>query len=130
MHNYGKERAFRMFPSKTFLEHDIIMAGSSDCPITFSNPLLGIHLALNRTTQTGQVINEEECIDLLQALRMFTYNGAYASFEEDKKGSLEAGKLADLVILSEEILQTPKDKIKDVKVDMTFIDGEPVFERK
>ena len=61
---------------------------------------------------------------------MFTYNGAYASFEEDIKGTIEAGKLADLVILSQSLLDTPADKIKDINVDMTIIDGEIVYERK
>ena len=60
---------------------------------------------------------------------MYTYNGAYASCEENIKGSIELGKLADLVILTENILLTPVDKIKNIKVDMTIIDGEIVFER-
>ena len=60
---------------------------------------------------------------------MYTYNGAYASLEEDIKGSIEPGKLADLVVLSENILETPVEKIKSVKADMTVIDGEIVYER-
>lgn len=129
MVNYGRERAFRMFTCKSFLDNGIIAAGSSDCPITFSNPLLNIHLALNRTTQTGQVLNESERINVLEALRMLTYNGAYASFEENIKGSLETGKLADLVVLSDSLCDVPEDKIKELKVDMTFIGGKLVYKR-
>ena len=61
---------------------------------------------------------------------MYTYNGAYASLEEDIKGSIEPGKLADLVVLSENILETPLERIKSVKADMTILDGEVVYERE
>ncbi|MDI9493328.1 MAG: amidohydrolase [Bacillota bacterium] len=130
MVNYGKERAYRMFAAKSFLDKGVLAAGSSDCPITFSNPILNMHLACNRTTQTGQVLNKKECIGVMDALRMFTYNGAYASFEEDIKGTLEEGKLADLVVLSEDLTKVKPERLKDVVVDMTFIDGENVYERK
>jgi predicted amidohydrolase YtcJ len=129
MVNYGKERAFDMFPCKRFLDAGIPAAGSSDCPITFSDPLLNMHLAVNRETQTGQCINADERVSIQEALRMFTYNGAYASFEEDTKGSIEVGKLADLVVLSEDLYATPAEKIRDVKADLTMIDGEIVYRR-
>ncbi len=129
MVNYGKERAYRMFSAKCFLDKGVIAAGSSDCPITFSNPILNMHLACNRETQTGQVINSGERIGVMDALRMFTYNGAYASFEEDIKGSLEEGKLADLAVLSRDLTKVKPEELKDVVVDMTIIDGEKVYER-
>ena len=66
----------------------------------------------------------------MDAIRMYTYNGAYASLEEDIKGSIEPGKLADLVVLSENILETPLERIKSVKADMTILDGEVVYERE
>lgn len=127
--NYGKERAYKMFTAKSFLDKGIIAAGASDCPITFSNPLMGIHLAVNRVTQGGQVINPDERLEPIDALRMFTWNGAYASFTEDIKGSIEVGKLADLVVLDGDFLQTPPDKIWDLNVDMTIIDGKVEYER-
>lgn len=128
--NYGRDRAGRMFTNKSYIDRDIIAAGSSDCPITFSNPILNMHLAVNRETQTGQVINPEERVSVMQALRMFTYNGAYASFEEDRKGTVEAGKLADLAVLSGDLLKTPPDRIRELKVDMTVIDGRIVYQRE
>jgi predicted amidohydrolase YtcJ len=73
MVNYGKERAYRMFAAKSFLDKGVLAAGSSDCPITFSNPILNMHLACNRTTQTGQVLNKKECIGVMDALRMFRW---------------------------------------------------------
>ena len=125
--NYGKERAYRMFTCKSFLDRGVPVAGSSDCPITFSNPILNMHLAVNRATESGQIINPDERINVFDALRMFTYNGAYASYEEEIKGSLETGKLADLVVLSGSLSDTPADQISSLKVDMTFIDGELVY---
>jgi len=127
--NYGKERAFKMFTNKSYFDRGIIAAGSSDCPITFSNPILNMHLAVNRETQSGQIINPDERVTIKQALRMFTYHGAYASFDEDKKGSIEVGKLADLAVLSDNLLDVPTNKIKNVSVDMTIIDGKIVYER-
>ena len=121
--NYGQERAYKMFTAKSFVDRGIIAAGASDCPITFSNPLMGMHLAVNRKTQGGNVVNADECISMTDALRMFTYNGAYASREEDIKGSLEVGKLADLVILDRDYMSTEPDKIWDIQVDNTIIDG-------
>jgi predicted amidohydrolase YtcJ len=129
MVNYGKERAYKMFANKSYIEKGIIAAGSSDCPITFSNPLLNIHLAVNRETQKGQIINPDERITTKQALRIFTANGAYASFDEDIKGSIQVGKLADLVVLSESLLDVPPEKIKDISVDMTIIDGKIVYQK-
>jgi len=127
--NYGEERVNRMFTCNKYIENGIIAAGSSDCPVTFSNPLIGLHLAVNRVTQTGQAISQDERISLMEALKMHTYNGAYASFEENLKGSLEVGKLADMVVLSESLLNVSSNSIRDVQVDMTLIDGEIVHER-
>jgi predicted amidohydrolase YtcJ len=127
--NYGRDRAERMFPCAAFLKNGIIAAGSSDCPITWSNPFLNMYMAVNRRTQSGQVINPDECVSAADALRMFTINGARAEFSEAQKGSIEVGKLADLTVLSEDLFALPKEKIKDVRADMTMIGGEIVFKR-
>ena len=127
--NYGKESAWRMFTCKSFLDRGIIAAGASDCPITFSDPLMGIHLAVNRETQAGQVINPDERLKPLEALRMFTYNGAYASREENIKGSIEVGKLADLAVLDQDFMKVAPSEIRNIKVDMTILDGIIEYER-
>lgn len=121
--NYGKESAYRMFTCKSFLDRGIISAGASDCPITFSDPLMGIHLAVNRETIGGNVINPDERLTPMEALRMFTYNGAYASREEDIKGSIEVGKLADIAVLDGDFTKCAPSAIRDMKVDMTILDG-------
>ena len=123
INNYGRETACRMFTCKSFLNNGIISAGASNSPIACIDPLFGIHVAVNRKTKNDQIINPDERITPMEALRMYTYNGAYASFEEDIKGSIEVGKLADLVVLSGNFLRTPYDKLKDLKVEMTVIDG-------
>jgi predicted amidohydrolase YtcJ len=127
--NYGNERAHRMFPSKSYFDRGILAAGSSDCPITFSNPIRNMSAAVNRKTQTGQVVNGAEGVSVAQALRMFTIHGAYASFEEKHKGSIEEGKLADLVVLSGSLYETSPVDLEGLSVDMTLIDGKVVYKK-
>ena len=124
--NYG-ERAHRMFTCGSYIKRGILAAGSSDCPVTFANPLLNMHVAINRQTQTGQVVGPDEKISVMDAIRMFTYNSAFVGFDEKIKGSLEVGKLADLIVLSEPILKANPEKIKDIVVEKTYLDGELVF---
>lgn len=130
MVNYGKDRAYNMFPANRFLKNGITPVGSSDCPITFSDPFLNMYMATTRKTQSGQIINDAECITIEEALRMFTINGAYISFEEDIKGSIEKGKLADLVVLSESLTKISPDILKDVKAELTMIGGEIVYQKE
>ncbi len=125
--NYG-ERVNHMYPVKDFIESGIIAAGASDNPVAHYNPLLGIHVAVNRKSQTEQVVGIGQKVDILEAIRLYTWNGAYASFEEKFKGSIEIGKLADLVVLDCPITEVDVEKIKDIKVEMTIIDGEIVYE--
>lgn len=127
--NYGEKRGGRMFPCRSELDFGLVPAGSSDCPITWSNPFLNMYMAVTRKAQTGQTIGERERITIREALRMFTINGAYASFEEDKKGSIEPGKLADLVVLSRDLYHTPDEEIRDIKADLTMVGGKIVFQR-
>jgi len=75
------------------------------------------------------VLNSEEALSVLQALRVYTYNGAYTAFEEDEKGSLEEGKLADMAVLSDDILSVASTKIREIKIDQTYVDGRLVFDR-
>ncbi|TGV06530.1 amidohydrolase, partial [Mesorhizobium sp. M00.F.Ca.ET.186.01.1.1] len=88
------------------------------------------HAALNRQSKTGQSVGANQRVSVPEAIRMFTWNGAYASFEEGQKGSIEPGKLADLVVLSGNILATPHDRIKELKVEQTMIDGKLVYQRQ
>jgi hypothetical protein len=117
-----------MFPARSFLDTGIIPAMGSDSPITTYDPLVGIQAAVTRLSKTGQEIGPEQKISLQEAIQLYTINGAYASFEENIKGSLEIGKLADLVVLDGPILDTPADQIQQMNVDMTVIDGEIIYQ--
>lgn len=127
---YYGDRVNYMFPLKSYLDRGITAALGSDAPVIEADPMIGIYGALTRADKvSGVVAGECQRIGIMDAIRMYTYNGAYASLEEDIKGSIEPGKLADLVILSENILETPIERIKSVKADMTILDGEIVYER-
>jgi predicted amidohydrolase YtcJ len=117
----GSERARWFYPLKTLIDEGIVVIGGSDCPMEPLSPLLGIHAAVARQ------FFPEERITVDEALRMYTVNAAYASFEEDLKGSIEDGKLADLIVLSDDPRITPTSKIGDIKVRMTIVGGKMAY---
>jgi predicted amidohydrolase YtcJ len=120
----GAERARWLYPLKTLIKEGVLVSGGSDCPMEKINPLLGIHAVVTR-----QFFPEEQ-ITIDDALRMYTVNAAYASFEEKTKGSIEEGKLADLTILSHDPQTTPPNQIKDIKVKLTIVGGKIVYTSK
>ena len=117
-----------MFPAKSLIDMGVPVAGSSDAPVTDYRPLFGIEQAMTRATNGGQVCGPNERVDLTAAIRMHTINGAYASFDEKKKGSIEVGKFADLVLLGEDISRVPAAGVRNIPVAMTVVDGEVVYE--
>jgi predicted amidohydrolase YtcJ len=121
--NYGLERTGQMFPARSLMNAGVTVVGSSDTPVTDHRPLFGIQEALTRATMDGSTGGEDERISLPEAIRMYTINGAYASFDERLKGSLEPGKLADLIVLDGSIAATAIDEISSVPVRATMIDG-------
>ena len=121
----GAERVRLVYPFKTLMKSGVVIAGSSDCPTEILNPILGIHAAVTR----GGFVREES-LSVNEAIRAFTINAAYASFEEESKGSIEAGKLADFVVLSEDVTRIPPERIKDVRVEMTVVGGRIVYSRR
>jgi predicted amidohydrolase YtcJ len=127
--NYGRHRADVMFPAKSLMDRGVTVAASSDSPVTDYRPLFQIEQAITRATRSGDICGPDERVDLTTAIRMQTINAAYASFDETNKGSLEVGKLADLVVLNEDIERVPVTVLRDLPVDMTVTDGRVVFER-
>jgi len=128
----GPERAKQSFPIRSLLDDGLTPPGSSDTlgtePLSI-NPFFSIWCAVTRKTFAGNVLLPEESISVMDAIRMYTINGAYAGFEESIKGSIELGKLADMIVISDDILNVPTDKIKDIRVEMTVIDGKIVYRR-
>ena len=128
---YGPERVRWSYPAKSYIENGIIEAAGSDVPVTPINPWWGIWAAVVRKDlATGEVLAPEERLTVLEALRLYTLNGAYVGFEEKKKGSLEAGKLADFIVVDRDVLSVPSDQLKDVRVLETYVGGELVYEKK
>ena len=119
----GVERAKWLHPLKTLLKQGVKIAGGSDCPMEPLSPLIGIQTAVTR----GFFPKERITID--EALSLYTVNAAYASFEENVKGSIEEGKLADLTVLSRDPLNVPPNKIGAIKVEKTLIGGIIVYSK-
>jgi len=129
------ERIIKVFhPYKSLFDAGVMVNGGSDHMVKYDsytainpyNPFLSMWSAITRKTERGSTIVPEEAITREQALKMYTINNAYASFEEKIKGSIEPGKLADLVVISEDLLDCPVDRIKEIKVEMTMVGGEIV----
>jgi len=127
--DYGMERAARMFPMASLLSAGVPVAAGSDAPVTYVDPFLGMYCAMTRRTMSGAVVGPEQCVSFEQVLRAYTSNGAYASFEEDLKGSVEPGKLADLAVIEPDLGKAGPDGIKGARALMTMVGGEAVFER-
>lgn len=125
----GPERIKGYFPHKTYLEKGIISVGNSDWFVTSGNIAQQIYGVVTRTSYTGEVVGANQAIPVNEALRLYTINGAYASFEENIKGSIEPGKLADMAILDRDILSIPSEEIKGMQVEMTIVGGDIVFQR-
>ena len=126
---YGPQRVRWSYPAKSYIENGIIEAAGSDVAVTPISPWWGIWAAVvRRDLQSGQILAPEERISVEQALTLYTRNGAYAGFEEDRKGALELGKLADFVVVDRDVLTIPADELKDVKVLQTFVGGQSVYD--
>lgn len=129
----GEERLPYSFAWKSLLEADAKLVFSSDWPACISlNPIRGIHDAVNRRNPSGYPKGgwiPQERISIYEAMKAYTSMGAYSSFEEDRKGLLKAGYLADLIVLSEDVFMINPMEIHQVVVEMTLVDGKIVFSK-
>lgn len=125
--NLGAVRGARISPVKSALERGLIYNFHQDTPVTKPDMLHSVWCAVNRVTRKGQPIGQEQCINVYEALQAVTINAAYAYKEEDQKGTLEAGKLADMVILDANPLKADKKCIKDIVVLETIKEGKTVY---
>lgn len=124
---FGPERAQNISPIGWALEKGIKFTLHQDPPVKLPNQIIGIHTAVNRTTESGRVLGEHQRISVMEAIKAVTINGAYQYFEEDTKGSIEAGKLADLVIVDKNPLEIPVEELETIQVLETIKEGKQIF---
>ncbi|MBN1682177.1 amidohydrolase [Candidatus Bathyarchaeota archaeon] len=127
LENFSIERSRWLHPHKTMINMGIIAGGNSDAPVAYYSPFIQMYSAVTRKTNSGTIIGPEEAISIKDALKIYTWNGAYLSKEETLKGSIEVGKLADLIILDRDITDLPPEELLNVKVLTTIVNGKIVF---
>jgi len=128
----GRERTWQMYPIGSIHASGGRINGASDYWVTDINPLLAIEVAITRqdpSTNEGEVLNEDERVDLATMIDAYTINGAYTMSLEDEQGSIEVGKRADLVVLDRNLFDIPASEISDANVTMTIFDGRTVYHK-
>lgn len=123
----GPERTPWLYRHKSFLDLGIRVPGSSDRPVASGAPLLGMQSMVTRRTSGGATLSHQECVDAGTALRAYTVDAAWTAGEEDRRGTLEPGKLADFVVLSAHPADVPPDEISRINVLATVLEGSCVF---
>jgi len=129
----GKERCKSSYAFRTFLDSGVKLCFGSDWNVAPLRPILGIYAAVTRQTLDGKHPEgwfPEQKISVEEAVECYTINNAYAEFAENEKGSISVGKLADFVVLSEDIFKIPPERIKDVSVLMTVLGGKIIYQSK
>ncbi|PEK98866.1 amidohydrolase [Bacillus sp. AFS017336] len=125
----GSEREKHVFSINTLQKAGAKLAFGTDFPIDILNPLLQIYRAVTRIDSSGNTVwHPHERISLAEALKAYTSGSAYGTFREDELGSLEVGKLADIVVLEQNLFEIPEEDIPNVKVRLTIVDGKVVFD--
>ena len=137
-HVLGPDRMARLQPYRSIIDAGVVVAGGSDHMIKFDarkainpyDPFFGMWVAVTRIAADGSVHNPEQRVSREEALRMWTWNAAYLSFEEDVKGSLEPGKYADFAVLDRDILSCPIDDLRETQVIETVLGGRTVYRKR
>ena len=127
MEVYGEDRFAILHAARTAWDLGIRIPGNSDSPVSAADPLLRIQSLVTRRSAEGKVYAAQQRLTAEEALRSFTVHSAFASFEEQAKGTLEPGKLADFVVLSANPLEVNSERIKDIRVERTFVGGRQMY---
>jgi hypothetical protein len=127
----GSEIANRAVPTKTLIEKVGLnnLGAGTDFPVNTINPFINMYIMVTRKDPNGHVYGAGEAVTREQALRLYTSAASHYMFDEAKKGTLEVGKFADIAVLSADPLTVPEDQIKDIKADLTIVNGKVVFQR-
>lgn len=127
---FGDPRASRISPLKSTVQRDMPYTTHNDSPIVPPDMMRLMWAAVNRVTRSGKTLGADQRVSPLEALKSITINAAYQAFEEDSKGSIEAGKLADFTVLSANPLTVDAMAIKDITIEETIKNGESVYQRE
>ncbi|MFG6115650.1 amidohydrolase [Halobacillus sp. MO56] len=125
----GDERMKHAFPHQSFKQAGVIAPGNSDLPVNDGNPWMGIYAAVTRKTANGQVTGSEEKISVWDALKAFTTDAAYSSFEEQTLGIIKPGAKADLMVLSHNPLDIDSEQLLDIETEETYLAGKKIFSK-
>ena len=126
---FGPERANRLSPAKSALRRNMNFTLHQDSPVKMPNQILALHNAVNRQTQSGRILGEDQRLTVMEAIKALTLNAAYQYFEEETKGSIEEGKLADFVILDRNPLEVDSSKLKEINVLETIKEGNTIYKK-
>lgn len=126
----GPERAARISPAQWAFRRGMVYTFHNDAPVVPPDVIRLIWTGVNRKSRSGQVIGADQRVSIAEAIRAVTINAAFQNFEETSKGSIEAGKLADFVILDRDPLETPPRALKDLKVIETIKEGRTIYKRE
>jgi len=125
--NRWEEEIRWMWPHRTLIDRGIPAPAHSDCPVCTPNPWIGIYGLVTRKTSSGNTLSPSEAITPMEAIKAYTIDGAHSAWEEDIKGSIEPGKLADMGVLDRDPLTIEPDDLKNVTTQLTMINGEVVY---
>ena len=126
----GAERALKTsYVFRDLMKTGAIISNGTDVPVEDINPIASFYAAVSLMMKTGQSFNPAQRMTREEALRTYTINGAYAAFEEANKGSLSSGKLADVAVLSKDIMRVPEAEIPTAVVDLTIVGGKVKYRR-
>ena len=127
----GPERTRnRAFQFRDLIDNGVTVMNGTDAPVEDVNPIPSFYGTVVGRMNNGEVLNADQLMTRLEGLQAYTINAAYGAHEEFSKGSITPGKLADVVILSRDILEVPEEEILDTRVDVTIVGGEVVYRRE
>jgi predicted amidohydrolase YtcJ len=125
----GKERAYRISPTASAIKRDMIFTIHNDAPVVPPDVMRLIWATVTRQSRSGEIIGPDQRISVMDALKATTINAAYQIREENTKGSLEARKFADFVVLGEDPLSVEPDHLKDIEIEETIYRGKVVYKK-
>jgi hypothetical protein len=128
LESYGEKRLAMIHPYRTAIDMGIRVAGHSDSTVSAADPLLRIEDMVTRKGENGKGYGVNQRVSVEEAIKVWTQDGAYATFEENIKGSITPGKLADFAVLRKDPRKVPPDSIKDIVVDATYMGGQRVWQ--